>query len=41
MTHVSQIVRAKENIELSYGGPSQRQTLGTKQQIKALRQGQY
>ena len=34
----SQIVRAKENLKLSYGGPSQRQTSGTNQRIKALRQ---
>ena len=39
MAHDSQIVRAKENLKLSYGGPSQRQTLGTNQWIKALRQG--
>ena len=32
----SQIVRAKENFKLSYGGPSQGQTSGTNQQIKAL-----
>ena len=36
MTH-----RAKENIKLSYGGPSQRQASGTNQQIKALRQGRH
>ena len=36
--HYSQIVRAKENIKLSYGGPSQRQASGTNQQIKALHQ---
>ena len=41
MAHDSQIVRAKENLKLSYGGPNQRQTLGTNQRIKALRQGRY
>ena len=40
MTH-SQIVRAKENLKLSYGGPSQRHTSGTNQRIKALRQGRH
>ena len=34
--HYPQIVRAKENIKLSYGGPSQGQASGTNQQIKAL-----
>ena len=35
----SQIVRAKENLNLSHGGPlSQRQESGNKQLIKALRQ---
>ena len=38
MTHHSQIVSAKENLKLSYDGPSQRQGLGTNQQIKTLRQ---
>ena len=37
--HDWQIVRAKENIKLSYGGPSQRQASGTNQRIKTLRQG--
>ena len=32
-------VRAKENIKLSYGWPTQRKASGTNQQIKALRQG--
>ena len=32
----SQIVRAQENLKLSYGGPSQRQAPGTNQRIKAL-----
>ena len=35
--HYSHIVRAKENLKLSYGGPSQRQAPGTNQPIKALR----
>ena len=35
----SQIGRAKENIKLNYGGPSQRQASGINQQIKALPQG--
>ena len=29
--HDSQIVRAEENLKLSYGGPSQRQASGTNQ----------
>ena len=37
--HESQVVRAKENLKLSYDGPSQRQASGTNQRIKALRQG--
>ena len=37
----SQIVSAKENIQLSYSGPSQRQASGTNQRIKALRQGRH
>ena len=36
--HDSQIVRAKENLKLSYGGASQRQVSGTNQRIKTLRQ---
>ena len=32
----SQIVRAKENLKLSHGGPNQRQTSGTNQWIKIL-----
>ena len=39
MAQNSQIVRAKENIKLSYGGPSKRQTSGTNQRIKALLKG--
>ena len=39
--HDSQIVRDKENIKLSYGGPSQRQASGTNQQIKALPWGRH
>ena len=31
MAHDSQIVRAKENLKLSYGGPSQGQASGTNQ----------
>ena len=31
----------KENLEFSYGGPSQRQALVTNQRIKALRQSLY
>ena len=34
----SHIVRAKENLKLSHGGPSQRQVSGTNQLIEALRQ---
>ena len=34
--HDSQIVRAEENLKLSYGGPSQRRASGTNQRIKAL-----
>ena len=41
MAHDSQIVRAKENIQLSYGWPSQREASGTNQRIKALRQGRH
>ena len=41
MVHDSQVVRAKENLKLSYGGPSQRQASGTNQRIKALRQGRH
>ena len=33
----SQMVRTKENLKFSYGGPSLRQTSGTMQEIKALR----
>ena len=40
-THDSQIVRAKENHKLSYGGPSKQQALGTNQRIKALCQGRH
>ena len=35
----SQIVRAKENLKLSYGGHSQKQASGTNQRMIALRQG--
>ena len=37
----SQIVRLKENLKLSYGGPSQRQASGTNQHIQVLRQGRH
>ena len=40
-THDSQIVRAKENLQLSYSELSQRQAPGTNQRIKALRQGRH
>ena len=39
--HDSQIVRAKENLKLSFGRSSQRQASGTNQRIKALRQGRH
>ena len=35
------IVRAKENLKMSYGGPSQGQASCINQQIKALRQGHH
>ena len=35
MAYDSQIIGAKENLKLSYSGPSQRHTLGTNQRIKA------
>ena len=38
MAHDSQIVRAKENLKLSHGGPSYSQASGTNPPIKALRQ---
>ena len=34
--HDTQIVRAKENLKLSYGGPSQRKASGINHRIKAL-----
>ena len=37
----SQIVRAKETLKLSYGGPGMLQASGTKQRIKPLRQGHH
>ena len=40
-THDSQIVRVKENLKSSHGGPIQRQASGTNQRIKALRQGRH
>ena len=39
--HDSQIVRAKDTLKLSYGGPSQLHASGTKQRIKALRQDRH
>ena len=41
MAHDLQIVRAKENLKLSYGGPNQRQASSTNQRIKALRHGRH
>ena len=41
IAHDSQIVRAKENLKLSHGWPSQRQASGTNQQMKALRPGHH
>ena len=41
MAHDTRIVRAKENLQLSYGGLRQRQVSGTNQRIKALRQGPH
>ena len=41
MAHDSQIVRAKENLKLGHGGPSQRQASDTNQPIKTLRQGRH
>ena len=38
---MTQIVRAKENIKLTYGESSQQQASGTNQRIKALRQGRH
>ena len=39
--HDSQIVRAKENLKLSHGGPSQRRASDTRKPIKTLRQGHH
>ena len=39
--HVSQVVRASKNLNLSYGWPSQRKTSGINKRIKALRQGRH
>ena len=41
MANDSHIVKAKENLKLSYGGPSQRQSSGTNLRIKDLRQGRH
>ena len=37
--HDLQIVRAKVNLKLSHGGPSQRQASGTNPPMKVLNQG--
>ena len=39
MSDDTKLVRVKENMNLSHGGPSQRQASDTNQQIKALRLG--
>ena len=39
MAHDSQIVRANENLKLSYGWPSQRKASGINKRIEALLQG--
>ena len=39
--HDSQIVRVKEHLKLSHGGPSQRQASGTYKRTKALRQSRH
>ena len=39
--HDSQIVRAKENLKMSYSEPSQWKAKGTNQLIKVLRQGHH
>ena len=39
--HDLQIVRAKENLKLSHGGPSYRKASGTNPLIKALRQSHH
>ena len=39
--HDSQIVRAKETLKFSYGGPSQRQASGTNQLVKAIHQDRH
>ena len=41
MAHGSQIVRAKENLKFSHGGPSNTQASGTNPPIKALRQSHH
>ena len=35
------MVTAKENLKLSYGGPSKKKAAGTNQRSKALRQGRH
>ena len=39
--HDSQIVRAKENLKLSHGGPSYSQASGANLPLKALRQSRH
>ena len=41
MAHDSKTVRAKENLNLSHGGPSYSQASGTNLPIKALRQSRH
>ena len=41
MTHDSKIVRAKENIKLSHGEPSQRQASGTNPPMQVLGRGRH
>ena len=41
MAHDTQIVRAKEILKLSHGGPSQRHASGANQLNKALRSGHH
>ena len=41
MAHYSQMVRAKEILKLSHGGPSYRKASGTNPRIKALRQSRH
>ena len=41
MAHDSKIVRATENVKFDHVGPSQRQSSGANQLVKALHQGRY